>query len=62
MVAEARVADGEQARMLLIEMRLVVPDAAIDVSETSTIGIMSFAGSAAVRAAKAVIFESAIIS
>jgi hypothetical protein len=44
--------------MLLIEMRLVVPDAAIDVSETSTIGIMSFAGSAAVSAVRAVILVS----
>jgi hypothetical protein len=60
MVAEARVADGEQARMLLMLIRLVVPDAAIDVSETSTIGIMSFAGSAAVNAVSAVILESAI--
>jgi len=59
MVALARVADGEQARMLLIEMRFVFPDAG-GVSDTSTIGIMSLAGSAAVNAVSAVIFESAI--
>jgi hypothetical protein len=58
MVAEARVADGEQARMLLIEMRLVVPDAAMVVSETSTTGNMSVAGSAVVRAVRAVILVS----
>jgi hypothetical protein len=60
MVAEARVAVGEQARMLLILIRLVVPDAAMVVSETSTIGNMSVAGSAVVRAVRAVIFESAM--
>ena len=59
MVAEARVADGEQARMLLMLIRLVLPDAG-GVSDTSTIGIMSLAGSAAVNAVSAVIFESAI--
>ena len=59
MVAEARVAEGEQARMLLMLIRLVFPDAG-GVSDTSTIGIMSLAGSAAVNAVSAVIFESAI--
>jgi hypothetical protein len=59
MVAEARVADGEQANRLLIEIRFVFPDAG-GVSDTSTMGIMSLAGSAAVNAVSAVILESAI--
>ena len=59
MVAEARVAVPDAARMLLMLIRLVFPDAG-GVSDTSTIGIMSLAGSALVSAVSAVIFESAI--
>ena len=61
MVADASVADGEQARMLLMLIRLVVPVAVIKLSDTSTMGSMSFAGSAAVNAVRAVIFESAML-
>ena len=55
----APLAVGEDERMLLIEIRLVFPDAG-GVSDTSTIGIMSFVGSAAVRFVSAEILASAI--
>jgi hypothetical protein len=59
MVALARVAVGEQARMLLMLIRFVFPDAG-GVADTSTIGIMSFAGSADVKLSSAEILASAI--
>ena len=60
MVALARVAVPPAPRIWLEVIFFVVPDAAIDVSETSTIGRTSAAGSTVVMAAKAVIFVSAI--
>jgi hypothetical protein len=60
MVAEARVAVPDAPRMLFTLIFFVVPDAAIVVSETSTTGNISLTGSAAVKAVRAVIFESAI--
>jgi hypothetical protein len=56
----APLAVGEDESRLLMLMRLVVPDAAIDVSDTSTTGNISLTGSAAVKAVSAVIFESAM--
>ena len=60
MVAEARVAVPPAPRIWLVVIFFVVPDAAMDVSEMSTIGSTSAAGSTVVMAAKAVIFVSAI--
>jgi uncharacterized membrane protein len=56
----APLAVGEDERMLFTLIFFVVPLAAIVVSLTSTIGITSLAGSAAVNAVSAVIFVSAI--
>jgi hypothetical protein len=55
----APLAVGEDERMLLMLMRLVFPEAG-GVSDTSTIGIMSFIASAAVRFVSAEILASAI--
>jgi len=60
MVADARVAVPPEPRICLLVIFFVVPEAAIDVSEMSTIGSTSAAGSTTVMAAKAVIFVSAI--
>jgi hypothetical protein len=58
---KAPVAVGEDERMLFTLILLVVPDAAIVKSLTSTIGIASLIGSAAVNTARDVIFTSAIL-
>jgi hypothetical protein len=62
MVALAKVAVGEQASRLFSVTFLVVPLAAIDVSETSTMTSGSLAGSVPVPVlARAVIFESGMV-
>ena len=60
MVAEASVAVPDAPRSWLIVAFFVVPLAAIDVSETSTITNGSAAGSTVEMAVRAVILESAI--
>ena len=62
MVAEASVAVPPAPRIWLLVIFLVVPDAAMDVSETSTMGRTSTAGSTVVMAVRAVIFVSAMAS